>query len=167
MSFVDDLLSMAGFGGSAPAQSNRTYNPTANTSTGWKDGGGLISGIAAGAGSGNIGGLPGSGGSGGIFGGLFDNMLSKTNNATGITTQGWGDLAVGGMGSIFDLYSGMKQFGLAQDQFDEGKRQYDQNYQAQVKNYNTDLEDRQRARVAANPGAYQSVSDYMKKNRQV
>lgn len=87
--------------------------------------------------------------------------------ADGVAHNGWGGAALGGMQAIGDMYSSMKQFGLAEDQFEEGKRQYDQNYQAQVKNYNTDLEDRQRARVASNSGGYQSVSDYMAKNRQV
>ena len=95
------------------------------------------------------------------------NAFDQTNNMTGITDQGWVSGAMGGIKSIGDMYSSMKQFGLAEDQFEEGKRQYDQNYAAQVKNYNTDLEDRQRARVASNSGGYQSVSDYMAKNRQV
>lgn len=95
------------------------------------------------------------------------NAFDQTNNMTGITDQGWVSGAFGGLKSIGDMYSSMKQFGLAEDQFEEGKRQYDQNYQAQVKNYNADLEDRQRARVASNSGGYQSVSDYMAKNRQV
>ncbi len=96
-----------------------------------------------------------------------DSMFGTTNNKTGISTNGWVGGAVEGVQAIGDMYSSMKQFGLAEDQFDESKRQYNQNYQAQVKNYNTDLEDRQRARVASNPTGYQSVAEYMTKHRQV
>ena len=46
----------------------------------------------------------------------------------------------------------------------EGKRQFQINYDAQTITTNSSLEDRQRARVASNAGAYQSVGDYMDKN---
>jgi hypothetical protein len=62
-------------------------------------------------------------------------------------------------------FMGMQQYGLAKKTLEESKRQYDQNYSAQRQTVNTQLEDRQRARVASNPGAYQSVSDYMSQNR--
>jgi hypothetical protein len=73
---------------------------------------------------------------------------------------GWSTLnAVGQLGQ---LYLGMKQYGLAKDHFAEGKRQFSLNHEAQKKLTNSQLEDRQRARVAANPGAYESPSAYMK-----
>ena len=46
----------------------------------------------------------------------------------------------------------------------EGKRQFQINYGAQKTTINSALEDRQRARVASNSSAYQSVGDYMDKN---
>ena len=73
-------------------------------------------------------------------------------------------MAIGGLSALSNSYMGMKQYGLAKEQFAESKRQYNQNYAAQRTLTNSQLEDRQRARVAANPAAYVSVSDYMAKN---
>ena len=50
------------------------------------------------------------------------------------------------------------------DSVDFEKQRFKANYESQKKNYNTSLEDRQRARVAANPTGYQSVDAYMNKN---
>lgn len=70
--------------------------------------------------------------------------------------------ALGGIGSMF---MGMKQYGLAKDALTASKEQFQKNYAAQRQTLNTQLEDRQRARVASNPGAYESVGSYMDKNR--
>ena len=105
-----------------------------------------------------------TGSGGGMFGGLFDNFLGSTDK-NGIKTEGWGGTALGLGQGLFQGYNGMKQFGLAEDQFKESQRQYNQDYAAQVKSVNTQLEDRQRARVASNPNAYESVSTYLDKNR--
>lgn len=58
----------------------------------------------------------------------------------------------------------MKQYGLAEDAFKENQRQFNINYAAQKSLTNSQLEDRQRARVASNPTGYQSVGDYMNQN---
>lgn len=78
---------------------------------------------------------------------------------------GWGGLALGGAQSLMSGYLGMKQYGLAKQQLGEAKRQFDLNYDTQRKMLNTQMEDRQAARVASNPTAYQSVGDYMQQNR--
>lgn len=78
--------------------------------------------------------------------------------------QGWGGLALGGLQGLGSLYMGMKQYGLAKDQLGFQKDAFSKNYEAQKMATNTQLEDRQRARVASNSGAYQSVGDYMKQN---
>lgn len=93
---------------------------------------------------------------------FLDGMLGSTVN--GVTTQGWGGLALGAAQGIGNAWMGMKQYGLAKDQLAQSKKQFDLNFGAQQKTTNAALEDRQRARVASNPGAYQSVGDYMKKN---
>lgn len=103
----------------------------------------------------------------GIFGNLFGGgalggFLGKTEN--GVTTQGWGGMALGAAQGIGNAWMGMKQYGLAKDQLAQSKKQFDLNFGAQRKTTNAALEDRQAARVASNPGAYQSVSEYMKKN---
>ena len=78
--------------------------------------------------------------------------------------NGWGGLAVNAAGGLASTFLGMKQYGLAKQTLAENKRQFDLNYAAQRQTTNTRLEDRQRARVASNAGAYQSVGDYMAVN---
>lgn len=95
---------------------------------------------------------PGAGGS------IWDSFLSKSGE------QGWGNMALSGAQGLLSAWMGMQQYGLAKDQLKEGKRQFGLNYEAQRSTTNSQLEDRQRARVASNPGAYQSVGDYMDKN---
>lgn len=75
--------------------------------------------------------------------------------------QGWGGLAIGAANSLMNGYMGMKQYGLAKKSLAEGKRQFNLNYDAQRSTINNQLADRQRARLASNPGAYQSEADYM------
>ena len=78
--------------------------------------------------------------------------------------NGWGGLAVDAAGGLASTFLGMKQYGLAKQTLEENKRQFDLNYAAQRQTTNTRLEDRQRARVASNANAYQSVGDYMAVN---
>ena len=78
--------------------------------------------------------------------------------------QGWGGLAIGTAGGIGNLFMGMQQYGLAKQALATTKEQLNRNYEAQKVTTNAEMQDRQRARVASNPGAYVSVSDYMKQN---
>lgn len=78
--------------------------------------------------------------------------------------NGWGNLALNAAGGLASTFLGMKQYGLAKQTLAENKRQFQLNYDAQKQTTNTRLEDRQRARVASNTGAYQSVGDYMAVN---
>lgn len=94
----------------------------------------------------------------------FMDGLTGWKGTDGVEHTGWGSLALGGAQGLMGLYQGMKQYGMAEDQFEESQRQYNQDYAAQKQITNADMEDRQRARVASNSGAYQSVSDYMAKN---
>jgi hypothetical protein len=59
---------------------------------------------------------------------------------------------------------GMNQYNLAKETLAANKAQFERNFDAQKATTNASLEDRQRARVASNPGAYQSVGDYMNQN---
>jgi hypothetical protein len=43
----------------------------------------------------------------------------------------------------------------------ESKKQFSQQFGAQKQLTNSRLEDRQKARIASNPGAYESVGSYM------
>lgn len=97
-------------------------------------------------------GSPSNGGGGGI--GFFSTPGQ----------QGWGGMALDGASSLAKAFMGMKQYGLAKQQLAENQRQFDTNFGAQKKLTNSNLEDRQLARVASNPGAYESVGSYMNKN---
>jgi hypothetical protein len=94
---------------------------------------------------------------------LFSGFFGSTA-ADGTKTQGWGGTALGVAQGLGNAYLGMKQYGLAKDTLAENKRQFALNFGAQQKTTNAHLMDRQNARVASNPGAYQSVGDYMAKN---
>ena len=82
----------------------------------------------------------------------------------GMKTNGWAGAALGLGQGLMQGFQGMQQYGMAKKAFKEGQRQYNQDYAAQKKLTNANLEDRQRARVASNSGAYQSVSEYMEKH---
>lgn len=108
---------------------------------------------------------PGSASASAVPGGgsWWDGMLGKTN-MNGTRTDGWGGLALGAASSLLNGWMGMQQYGLAKKQLSEGKRQFDMNWDAQKATTNSALEDRQRARVASNPGAYESIDSYMNRN---
>ena len=95
---------------------------------------------------------------------FMQSLTGYTDNGSGMKTDGWGSLALSGIGTGINAYMGMQQLGLAKDQLAESKRQYNQNWAAQQKTVNSQMADRQAARVASNPNAYESVSSYMNKN---
>ena len=106
--------------------------------------------------------LTGSGAGGSNW--FKDSGFLGQKSADGTMTQGWGGMALGGAQALGSLYMGMKQYNLAKDTLAANKAQFERNFEAQKTTTNASLEDRQRARVAANPGAYQSVGDYMNQN---
>lgn len=106
----------------------------------------------------------GPGAPGGLWGGgNLWGALGSTNK-DGIRSDGWGGMALGAAQGLAGAFIGAKQFQLAQDGLKENKRQFSLNFENQRKTVNAELEDRQRARVASNAGAYQSVGDYMNKH---
>jgi hypothetical protein len=92
------------------------------------------------------------------------NWFDRTDNKTGIKDQGMFMPALGAAQGLANVWMGMKQYGLGKKTLAENKRQFGLNFDAQMRTTNAALEDRQRARVASNPGAYQSVGEYMNKN---
>ena len=92
------------------------------------------------------------------------NAIFGGKDGDGNATNGWAGTALGVAQGLGGAYMGMKQYGMAKDALKENKRQFQLNYDAQKKTLNTQMEDRQRARVASNAGAYESVDSYMKKN---
>lgn len=97
-------------------------------------------------------------------GSFLGGMLDQTD-ANGNVQQGWGGLALDGAQALGGAYMGYKQLQIAKNSLRESRRQFNLNFGAQQQTTNAAIEDRQRARVAANPGAYESVGSYMNKNR--
>lgn len=90
--------------------------------------------------------------------------LGSTNMSTGVRTDGWGAPAINLLGGLTNLFMGMKQYGLAKQVAADSRSQFERNFNTQRQTLNTRMEDRQRARVAANPNA-ESVDSYMKRNQ--
>ena len=74
-----------------------------------------------------------------------------------------GQLGFGGLSSLVNGYLGFQNLGLAKKQYQSQLDQFNKQWDANKKLTNASLADRQAARVASNPNAYQSVDDYMKK----
>lgn len=99
--------------------------------------------------------------------GFMDN-LAGWKGTDGTEHAGWGGTALGAAQGLFNGWMGMKQYGLAKDQFNFQKDSFAKNWEAQKRTVNTQLQDRQVARVASRDGAptspYQSVGAYMNQN---
>ena len=96
-------------------------------------------------------------------GGLWGKFKSEFSEAMGTPDKpGWGLQALNVASGLGNAWMGMKQYGLAKDQHNLAKEYAAKNYAAQSQMVNSSLEDRQKARVASNPGAYQPVDSYMK-----
>ena len=95
--------------------------------------------------------------------GFFD----TSNSATGEKTQGWGMPAIQGVGALANAYLGYQQLQLGKSQLAQNKKIFNLNFGAQAQTLNTQMEDRQRARVASagsGSGSLDSVDSYMAKN---
>ena len=81
----------------------------------------------------------------------------------------YGSTIMGGLqaaGGLWGAYNGMQQNKLVKQQMANSLNQWNKNYANQVASYNTRLEDRQNARVAAQGTKYhQDTASYMEKNR--
>lgn len=69
-----------------------------------------------------------------------------------------------GISGLMGAWNGMKQLDLAEDQFAFQKNAYNKNYDNQVKTVNTELADRQKRRLSADPNSWESVKSYMAQN---
>lgn len=86
----------------------------------------------------------------------------------GVTTDGQRIQGIGGgllglANSGLNAYTNLGQLNLAQDSLDFQKSAWTKNFENATSAYNTELQDRQQARVNRNSNA-QSVSDYMAEN---
>ena len=94
---------------------------------------------------------------------IMDSFLQQ-RNLDGTTSGGYGQAALGVLQGVGGLYLGMQQYNLAKDSLAASKEQFNRQFEVNKNLTNSRLEDRQRARVASNSSAYQSVGDYMNKN---
>lgn len=91
-------------------------------------------------------------------------MAGEIDPTTGAQkTQGFAVPALSALAGIGNTYLGMKQFGLAEDAFKFQKKAWERDFAVQKNLVNSEMSDRQNARLAANPGAYASEAEYMKK----
>lgn len=82
---------------------------------------------------------------------------------TGMSGLQVGQLGLGLGNGLLSGYLGFQNLGVAKNQAKQAQKNWDKQWSANVKNTNGALEDRQRARIASNPNAYESVDSYMKK----
>ena len=79
--------------------------------------------------------------------------------------MGWALPALKTFGGIASTYLGYKSLGLQEKAMKQGQKNFKSNFNTQAQLANTQMEDRQRARVASNPNAYRSVGSYMTQNK--
>ena len=91
----------------------------------------------------------------------FAAKLRDFNSQYGSTITGGLQAASG----LWGAYNGMQQTKLAKQQMANSLNQWNKSYANQVASYNTRLEDRQNARVAAQGANQQDTASYMDKNR--
>ena len=92
--------------------------------------------------------------------------LQGNGAGTGIGFNiGTGQLALGGLSALTNLWGANKQMKLAEDQFDFTKKIATTNLNNQVKSYNTALEDRIRSRAAVEGSSSAEAEAYLNKNR--
>lgn len=82
---------------------------------------------------------------------------------TGMSGLQLGQLGLGAANGLLNGYLGFQNLSLAKNQARQAQQNWDKQWSANVKNTNAALSDRQAARVASNPNAYESVDSYMKK----
>lgn len=96
--------------------------------------------------------------------GIKDSGIIGGTNADGSKFDGWGSPVVGLLQALNAFSMGNRQMKLYKNAADDARKQFAMNYGAQRQTLNTQMEDRQRAAVAANPHR-ESVESYMARNR--
>lgn len=86
-----------------------------------------------------------------------------TDAQTGNLSPGILPVGIGALTGLAGAYTGLEQLQVAKDNLAFQKDAFNKNFANQAKLTNSQLADRQRARVMDSPGAYESVGDYMNK----
>lgn len=88
---------------------------------------------------------------------------SIADSLGGMSGLQMGQLGLGALSGLFNGYLGYNNMRTAQRQAAQAQQNWNKQWNANVKTTNASLSDRQTARVASNPTAYESVDSYMKK----
>ena len=98
----------------------------------------------------------------------LDSANAANNKFSGFNSK-YGSTIMGGLqaaGGLWEAFNGMQQNKLVKQQMANSLNQWNKNYDNQVASYNTRLEDRHRAAVAAQGTKYHGdTASYMEKNR--
>lgn len=89
-------------------------------------------------------------------------VIGTKDPKTGQMGDSWGGFALDLGKTGFGIYNGMQQYNLYKDMLNNSKSQFERQFAAQRGLINSQLEDRQRARLASGQ-AGPSVADYMAK----
>lgn len=95
--------------------------------------------------------------------GVTGNTGSISDALSGMTGLQMGQLGLSGLSGLLNGYLGWQNMNTAKAQATNAQNNWNKQWDANVKTTNASLEDRQRARLASNPNAYESVDSYMKK----
>lgn len=91
------------------------------------------------------------------------NTNSMSNSSGGVSGLQLGQLGLGLGNGLLSGYLGFQNLAMAKDQARQAQSNWNKQWGANVKSTNAALADRQKARIASNPNAYESVDAYMKK----
>lgn len=99
------------------------------------------------------------------YAGLGKSILQRMldwQSPDGTQHQGWGIPTLQALGSLGQGFVGFKQLGLMKDSLRENKRQFNMNWDAQRSMANSQMADRQDARIAASgPGVHMPTAEYL------
>lgn len=98
--------------------------------------------------------------------GMYQTGMGANTGGMSNWLSGNADLLKAGVGLVtggIGAWNGFQQNRMMRDNMSMQANQFREQMDLSKSNYNSKLEDRQRARVASNPTAYESVDSYMKK----
>ena len=107
-------------------------------------------------------GVPGGAASGFMGSDFMKGMLGSTDTLTGLKKEGWGGTALDTAQGLFGGYMSMKNYGAYKDAQEQGKKQFQMNYDAQKTMTNARVADQWESRESYAKGSAGNREDYMK-----